>query len=88
MELRRGPFDIEVDGRSVGSIAGSQTFETPLEPGRHTLRIRSGRYSSQQCSLDVDDHDVVAFRTYGANLWPIFVVSIVKTDLGISLKRE
>jgi hypothetical protein len=42
IELRRGSFDITVDGNSVGSSAYGQTLETPVEPGRHTLRVRVG----------------------------------------------
>jgi hypothetical protein len=88
IELRRGPFEIELDGGSVGSITRHKTVETSVEPGHHTLRIRSGRYSSQDHSFDVDDGEVVNFRTHGAMVWPRYVASIVKPDLAISLKRE
>jgi hypothetical protein len=66
IELRRGPFEINLDGGSVGSIKRHETLETPLEPGHHTLRIRSGRYSSQDHSFDVADGEVVNFRCHGA----------------------
>ena len=75
IELRRGTFEILVDGAPVGSIKRHETVETPLEPGHHTLRLRSGRYSSR-------DH------SFGAMLWPRYVASIVKPDLAISLRRE
>jgi hypothetical protein len=88
IELRRGPFEIQLDGRTVGSINRHETIETPLEPGRHTLRIRSGRYSSRDHPVDVNDGDVVNFRCHGAMVWPMYVASIVKPDLAISLKRE
>jgi hypothetical protein len=88
IELRRGPFEIEVDGSTVGSIAHKEEVETALEPGHHTIRIRSGRYSSQDRSFDVNDGEVVNFRTHGAMVWPRYVASIVKPDLAISLKRE
>jgi hypothetical protein len=32
--------------------------------------------------------EVVNFRGHGAMVWPRYVVSIVKPDLAISLKRE
>jgi hypothetical protein len=88
IELRRGPFEIQLDGTSVGSIKHHETVETPLESGHHTLRIRSGRYSSQDHSFDANDGETVHFRTHGAMAWPRYVASIVKPDLAISLKHE
>jgi hypothetical protein len=88
IELRRGPFDVALDGGSVGSIKRHGTVETPLEPGHHTLRLRSGRYTSRDHSFDVTDAEVVTFRCHGAMVWPRYVASIVKPDLAISLKRE
>ena len=40
IELRRGRFEVVVDGKSVGSIERHETIETLLEPGHHTLRAR------------------------------------------------
>jgi hypothetical protein len=88
IELRRGPFEITVDGAAVGSVEHHQTVETPVGPGRHTLRLRSGRYSSRDRSFDIDDGGVVSFRCHGAMVWPRYVASIFKPDLAISLKRE
>jgi hypothetical protein len=85
-ELRRGVFDISVDGRTVGTIESHQTVEVPLEPGHHTLQIRHGRYSSRNKSFDAPDGDVVSFRCHGAMIWPTFVASILKPDLAISLR--
>jgi hypothetical protein len=88
IELRRGKFEIAVDGRGTGSIEHGDTVEVPVEPGRHTLRIRSGRYASRELSFDAADGDVVSFRCYGANLWPLWLVSFVWPSIGIWLKRE
>jgi hypothetical protein len=88
IELRRGSFDIQLDGRSVGSITRHQTVDMPLQPGHHAIQIRKGRYSSQQHSFDIADGETVNFRTHGAMVWPRYVVSIIKPDLAISLKRE
>jgi len=88
IELRRGQFEISVDGVSGGSIKYGETVETPLEPGRHALRLRVGRYSSREYSFDATDGEVVNFRCHGAMVWPRFVASLVKPDLAISLKRE
>jgi hypothetical protein len=88
IELRRGQFEVRVDGRSIGSIENDHTVDTPLEPGHHTLQIRAGRYSSKEDSFDVSDGEVVNFRCHGAMIWPIYVASIVKPDLAIWLKQE
>jgi hypothetical protein len=37
MEIRRGTFDVLVDGKGVGSFGLDETFETPAAAGRHTL---------------------------------------------------
>jgi hypothetical protein len=88
IELTRGEFEVSVDGKRVGSMKYGETVETPLEAGRHTLRIRKGRYSSRDRSFDVADGETVSFRCSGAILWPRFVASLVMPDLGIILKRE
>jgi hypothetical protein len=86
IELRRGVFDISVDGKTVGSIESHKTVEVSLEPGRHTLQIRHGRYSSRNESFDAPDGAVVSFRCHGAMIWPTYVASFLKPDLAISLK--
>jgi hypothetical protein len=88
IELRRGRFEVSVDGKSVGSLANHETFETPLEPGRHTIRIREGRYSSRDHPFEVADGEVGNFRCHGTNIWPLYLASVVAPNLAISLKRE
>jgi len=88
IELMRGQFEISVDGKSVGSVKYGETVEMPLDPGRHTLRIRKGRYSSRDSSFDATDGEIVSFRCHGAMVWPRYVASLVKPDLGISLMRR
>lgn len=88
MELRRGTFDVLVDGRSVGSIERHDALEVPIDPGRHTVRIRAGRYSSQDQGFEASDGETIAFRLHGAMMWPRYVASILKPDLAISLRRE
>jgi len=86
-ELRRGRFEISVDGKPVGSLANHDTAEIPLEPGHHNLVVRKGRYSSRTRTFDIADGETVNFRCHGARIWPTYVASIVKPDLGISLRR-
>lgn len=45
-ELRRGRFEILVDGKPVGSLANHDRAEIQIEPGRHNLALRKSRYSS------------------------------------------
>jgi hypothetical protein len=87
IELRRGRFDAVVDGDPVASLDLHETAEVPISPGHHTLQIHGGRYSSRPRSFEVSDGETVTFQLHGANLWPIYVASIVLPDLGISLKR-
>jgi hypothetical protein len=88
IELRRGPFEITLDGDIVARIVRGDTIETPLDPGHHRLRIRAGRYSSRSQDFDSADGEVVSFRCHGAMMWPRYVLSVVKPDLAISLHRE
>lgn len=88
IELRRGRFEVCVDGQSVGPIEHHETVETLLEPGRHTVRIRKGRYSSREQSFDAADGEDVNFRCHGARIWPMYVTSIFVPDLAISLTRD
>jgi hypothetical protein len=88
IELRRGLFDISVDNKTVGSLKWQETVEIPIDPGHHILRVEVGRYSSRDHPFDAAVGEVVNFRCHGAIIWPRYVASIVKPDLGISLKRE
>ena len=42
-EVRRGTYDVVVDGERAGSVEMNHTIEIPVEPGRHTLQVRNGR---------------------------------------------
>ena len=45
VEVRRASYDVVVDGARVGSVELNGTLDTPVEPGRHTLQVRSGQLS-------------------------------------------
>ncbi|HEY1570938.1 MAG TPA: hypothetical protein VGG05_06325 [Pseudonocardiaceae bacterium] len=87
IELHRGRFDAMIDGNRVASLDWHDTAEVSIDPGHDTLRIHAGRYSSRQHSFDVADGDSIAFQLHGANLWPVWAISLVKPDPGISLKQ-
>lgn len=61
-ELRRKPFQVLLDGNVAGSIGRNQTVELSVESGRHTLQIRSGRYSSPERWFDAADGTTIRFR--------------------------
>ena len=88
MELRRGTFQVLLDGNDIRSIERHETLEEPVDPGHHTLQVTSGRYTSRPCPFDVADGDMVSFRCHGAMIWLRYVASMVKPDLAISLRRE
>ena len=88
IELRRGRFEVVVDGETVGSVENHETSETPLAPGHHTIRMRKGRYSSRDQSFEAADGEIVNFRAHGIRIWPLYVASIFVPNLAISLKRE
>jgi hypothetical protein len=87
-ELRRGTFHVLLDGNDVGTIEWHQKVEVPLQPGHHTLQVRAGRYASRERSFDAANEEIVNFRCAGALIWLLYVASIAKPDLGISLRRE
>jgi len=87
-EVRRGPYDIVLDGQNVGSVAMNGTFETPVEPGRHSLQIREGRNSSRVKTFDASDGETIAFRCTGKSLLPIFLLSFFVPSLALNLVRE
>jgi len=87
-EVRRGTYDIVVDGRRAGSVDMNDTFEIPIEPGHHTLQVRSGRNSSRTQTFDAAESQIVAFRCTGKSFLPIFLASFVVPSLALQLRRE
>jgi hypothetical protein len=88
VEVRRGPYEIVVDGQSVGSLEMNDTIEIPVEPGRHRLQIRSGRNSSRTQTFDAVEGQTVAFRCTGKSFLPIFLASFLIRSLALQLRRE
>jgi hypothetical protein len=88
VEVRRGTFDVLVDGERVGSLELNDTIELPIEPGHHTLQVRNGRNSSRAQSFDAAENEVVAFRCGGKRILPLFLASFVVPSLALSLHRD
>ena len=88
VEVRRGPYDVVVDGERVGAVDLNDTFETPVAPGHHTLQVRSGRNSSRTRTFDAAESEIIAFRCTGKSILPIFLASFVVPSLALSLIRH
>jgi hypothetical protein len=88
VEIRRGPYDVVLDGERAGSLELREPIEIPVEPGRHTLQVREGRNSSRTKTFDAAEGETVAFRCSGKNILPIFLLSFVVPSLALSLHRE
>lgn len=87
-EVRRGAYDVVVDGGRAGSVEMNQTIEISLEPGRHTLRVLNGRNSSSTETFDAAEGEVVAYRATGKRLLPIFLASFFVPKLALKLVRD
>ena len=88
VEVRRGTYDVMVDGERVGSLEMNDTIEIPVEPGRHTLQIRNGRNSSRTQTFEAAESQTVAFRCTGKRFLPLFLASFVIPSLALVLIRE
>jgi len=86
-EVRRGPYEIDVDGVHVGAVAMNATLEVPIGPGPHTLQVRDRRNSSRVESFDCADGQVVAFRCTGKRFLPLFLASFINPELALVLVR-
>ena len=88
VEVRRGTYDVLVDGKPDGSLEMNETIAISVEPGHHTLQVRNGRNSSRTKTFDAAEGETVAFRCTGKSILPIFLLSYVVPSLAISLVRE
>jgi hypothetical protein len=87
-EVRRGAYDVVVDGERVGSVEMNDTIEIPVEPGRHTLQVRNGRRSSSTETFNAAEGEIVAFRCTGKRFLPIFLASFIVPRLALKLVRD
>jgi hypothetical protein len=87
-EVRRGTYDIVVDGQRAGSVEMNETTEIPVEPGRHTLQVRNGRNSSRTQTFDAAESQTIAFRCTGKSFLPMFLASFFVPSLALQLRRE
>ncbi len=87
-EVRRGTYDAVVDGERVGSVEMNDTFEFPVAPGSHHLKVRNGRKSSSTETFEAAEGEIVAFRCTGKRFLPIFLASFIVPGLALKLVRD
>ena len=87
-EVRRGTYDVVLDGESVGSVEMNETFQTHVDPGHHTVQVRNGRNSSRTEAFDAAEGETVAFRCTGKSILPVFLASFFVPSLALTLIRE
>ena len=87
-EVRRGAYDVVVDGERVGSVNMNDTIAIPVEAGSHTLQVRDGRKSSSTEVFDAAEDETVAFRCTGKRFLPIFLASFIVPKLALKLVRD
>ena len=85
---RRHAWQVLLDGKPAGSIANDRVVELPVEPGRHSLRLSSGRFTSPERQFAAADGEVVRFTCRAPLLWPQAAVAVIVPGLWISLRQE
>jgi hypothetical protein len=87
-EVRRDAYDVEVDGETVLSVEMNDTIQLPVQPGRHSLRVRIGRKSSSTATFDAAEGEVISFRCTGKRFLPVFQASFIVSRLALKLVRD
>lgn len=87
-EVRRGPYEVVIDGERRGSVNMNDTIKISVEPGRHALQVRSGRNMSSTLTFDAAEGETVAFRCTGKRFLPLFLASFIIPKLALKLVRE
>lgn len=87
VEVRRGAYEVVLDGARVGSVEMNGKIEIAIDPGPHALQVRSGRRSSGTRGFEAAEGEVVAYRCAGKRLLPIFLASFIFPSLALALVR-
>jgi hypothetical protein len=88
VEVRRGTYDVVLDGEPAGSLQLNDPIEIPVEPGHHTLQVRNGRNSSGTETFDAVEGETVAFRCGGKRILAIFLLSFAVPSLALSAQAR
>ena len=87
IEVRRGAYDILVDGVSVGNVKMNHTTSVPIDPGRHTLQVRHRRSSSRPVAIQAAESQTLVYRCTGKSFLPVFLLSFVMPSLALQVRR-
>lgn len=88
MEMHRGTYEVVLDGKRIGSVEDQQRFEAPVDPGRHRLHVRTGRFASRTVAFDAAEDETVVFRCNGRRVWPVLLASLVVPRLALKITRD
>lgn len=88
VEVRRGTYQVLVDGKPAGSVEMNKSIEIALDAGQHTLQVRDGRKSSRIKPFDLTGDEVASFRCGGKSILPRFLLSFAVPSLALTLTRE
>ncbi len=88
VEVRRGTYDVVVDGNRAGTVELNESVGILVKPGHPTLQVRSGRNSSRTKTFEVAEGETASFRCSGKSILPNFLLSFVVPSLALSLHRE
>ncbi|MET4001719.1 hypothetical protein ABIB48_000417 [Arthrobacter sp. UYCu511] len=88
LEVRRAPYEVELDGDAAGAVAMNESIEIPIAAGDHTVRIHSGRDSSRTVAFAAVAGDTVAYRCTGKRFLPLFLASFSDPALALVLVPE
>lgn len=81
-------WSVVVDGTVRGTFARGQAVEVPIDPGRHTLQVRSPKHESPVRIFEVSEGQEVTFRARHAVFIPELVAAMIRKDRWISLKQQ
>ncbi len=84
-------WQVLLDGKVAGSLPNRERVELSVEPGTHTLSLRSPRWKrrfSKERSFTVSEGQVVSFNSHEPRIWPLALAALVKPELWITLKQD
>ena len=87
VEVRRGAYEIVLDGRPGGTVGMNQVVDLPVTPGHHSVQVRSGRKSSRVQSFEAVEGHTISFRCTGKSFLPIFLASFFIPSAALQLRR-
>jgi hypothetical protein len=62
----------------------NDTISRAIEPGPHTLQVRSGRNSSRIKTFDLAEGEIASFRCTRKSILPIFFLSFAVPSLALN----